>query len=248
MGIVFKENFDAEEDSKFHLDSFATEKRENATLKERREREEKSKDDSLKAYEEWLQLKSMRESALKYLGLVIPPVLIVSSREMGIGIAGGGGGGSMTSSGNTLDTKDEGIAIVIEVNYIYLSSFERYQYPSLSLYLYLFFSLILFISSLFPFSTVSFPLFILLFLLISCSILLSLNMTCRKQTAHSHLDFSLCHSLSLSPYVSICLSLSNSLFLSLSLSLSVSLTLFLRLSRSISLYINLYVHPLLTNG
>ena len=80
MGIVFKENFDAEEDSKFHLDTFATEKRENATLKERREREEKSKDDSLKAYEEWLQLKSMRESALKYLELTISTGGITSPR------------------------------------------------------------------------------------------------------------------------------------------------------------------------
>ena len=118
LGIVYKENFDAEEDSKFHLDTFANEKRENATLKERREREEKSKDDSLKAYEEWLQLKSMRESALKYLGLVIPPVLIVSSREMGVGIAGGGG--SVTAFGSSLDKKDEGIALVIEVNYKHL--------------------------------------------------------------------------------------------------------------------------------
>ena len=149
LGIVYKENFDAEEDSKFHLDTFANEKRENATLKERREREEKSKDDSLKAYEEWLQLKSMRESALKYLGLVIPPVLIVSSREMGVGIAGGGGGGgSVTAFGSALDKKDEGIALVIEVNY-------KHLYPpcrDLNIYL----SLILLICFCSPSHTVSF--------------------------------------------------------------------------------------------
>jgi hypothetical protein len=66
LGIVYKENFDAEEDSKFHLDSYNGEKRENVALRERREREEKGKEDSSKAFNEWIQLKSFRDQVFLY--------------------------------------------------------------------------------------------------------------------------------------------------------------------------------------
>ena len=84
LGIVFKENFDAEEDSKFHLDNYANEKINNPTIKDRRENEEKNKEDSSRAYDEWLQLKSMRDQALKCLALLVPPVLTVNLKDLGM--------------------------------------------------------------------------------------------------------------------------------------------------------------------
>ena len=126
LGIVYKENFDAEEDSKFHLDTYANEKRENATIKERREREEKSKEDSSKAYDEWLQLKSMKDAAIKYLGLLTLPVLIVNARDMGIGVLGGGGGGgngSIVAWSSSSKKMDEGVSMVIEVLLVRLFHF-----------------------------------------------------------------------------------------------------------------------------
>lgn len=123
---MYKENFDAEEDSKFHLDTYANEKRENATIKERREREEKSKEDSSKAYDEWLQLKSMKDAAIKYLGLLTLPVLIVNARDMGIGVLGGGGGGgngSIVAWSSSSKKMDEGVSMVIEVLLVRLFHF-----------------------------------------------------------------------------------------------------------------------------
>lgn len=53
LGIVYKENFDTEEDSKFHVDGYTTEKRENMAVREKRERDEKTRGDSSKAFDDW---------------------------------------------------------------------------------------------------------------------------------------------------------------------------------------------------
>lgn len=80
LGIVFKENFDTEEDSKFHLNMYNGEKINNLALKEKRDREEKSKDDSIKAYDEWLVVKNIKDQALKCLSLIKAPMLKTNAR------------------------------------------------------------------------------------------------------------------------------------------------------------------------
>ena len=115
MGVVYKENFDEEEDSKFHMDTYSTEKRENAALREKREREEKTKENSAKAFDDWVQLKSVRDQAIKRLGLLTPPVLCVSSKDLGLGSVGGEVKSAWTSNANAKAGMDEGVQFVIEV-------------------------------------------------------------------------------------------------------------------------------------
>ena len=131
LGIVYKENFDAEEDSKFHLDTFASEKRDNAALKEKREREEKGKEDSSKAFDEWLQLKSMRDQALRCLGLLVPPVLTVSARDMGLV----SGGSSVAWGASSSRRKDEGLQLVIDVSYCATICVFLHFWPDIPIFL-----------------------------------------------------------------------------------------------------------------
>ena len=112
MGVVYKENFDEEEDSKFHMDTYSTEKRENVALREKREREEKTKENSAKAFDDWVQLKSVRDQAVKRLALLTPPVLCVSSRDLGLGSLGGE---AKSVRANGKGGMDEGVQFVIEV-------------------------------------------------------------------------------------------------------------------------------------
>ena len=113
MGIVYKENFDEEDDSKYHITNYNTEKRENATLKEKREREEKTKEESTKAYDEWIQLKTIRDQSIRCLALLDPPILCVGSRDLGLGSIGTGPKTVRTSTMN--NKKDEGLQLVKDV-------------------------------------------------------------------------------------------------------------------------------------
>jgi hypothetical protein len=79
---------------------YTTEKRENLAVKERRDRDEKIKGDSSKAFDDWLQLKSMRDQALKCLALIPSPQLSVGGRD--IGLTG------RTAWGSNKDARDEG--------------------------------------------------------------------------------------------------------------------------------------------
>lgn len=112
MGIVYKENFDEEEDSKFHMDMYSTEKRENAAMREKKEREEKAKESSAKAFDDWVQLKGIRDQALRCLGLLDPPVLSVGAKELGLGSVSGP---KSAWSSTTKNPKDEGLQLVIDV-------------------------------------------------------------------------------------------------------------------------------------
>ena len=116
MGIVYKENFDEEEDSKFHMDMYSTEKRENAAMREKKEREDKARESSAKAFDDWVQLKGIRDQALRCLGLLEPPVLSVGARELGLGSAGGPRSAwTSTSRGQGQGPRDEGLQLVIDV-------------------------------------------------------------------------------------------------------------------------------------
>ena len=69
MGFVHKENYDED-----NMSEFERHKRENNVLAEKQEMEAKAKEESAKAYNEWLAQKEMRDSALKCLSLVPKPV------------------------------------------------------------------------------------------------------------------------------------------------------------------------------
>jgi Ca2+-binding EF-hand superfamily protein len=65
LGYVYKENFDEDE-----IDDYHDHKRSNPALLERQELEKKAKEDSTKAYEEWIINKDMRDQALRCLQLL----------------------------------------------------------------------------------------------------------------------------------------------------------------------------------
>lgn len=69
MGFVDKANFDADE-----MDRYERERRENSVIKERQEIEAKQREETARAYEEWVVQKELRDSALKCLALVPKPV------------------------------------------------------------------------------------------------------------------------------------------------------------------------------
>jgi hypothetical protein len=115
MGIVYKENFDEEEDSKFHMDMYSTEKRENAAMREKKEREDKARESSAKAFDDWVQLKGIRDQALRCLGLLDPPVLSVGARELGLGSAGGPRSAWTSTATKGQGPRDEGLKLVIDV-------------------------------------------------------------------------------------------------------------------------------------
>ena len=70
LGFVHKSNFD---ESNIH--TYDKERRENATLTERQELERKQKEDSNKAFEEWLLQKDMREQCIKCLSVMPKPTI-----------------------------------------------------------------------------------------------------------------------------------------------------------------------------
>jgi Ca2+-binding EF-hand superfamily protein len=69
-GYLAKENFDVDDQ-----DNFKEKVRNNATLQEIESQQKKAAEDSAKAYEEWSDMKSNREQAIKSLNLVPPPEL-----------------------------------------------------------------------------------------------------------------------------------------------------------------------------
>ena len=72
--MVHKENFDDDPDSRYSLQEYAKEKKGNQAIVEREKTEKQMKEESAKAYEEWLGQKEMKDQAVKYLGFIPPPV------------------------------------------------------------------------------------------------------------------------------------------------------------------------------
>jgi len=70
LGYVHKSNFD-----EGSMDLYDKERRENSTLKGRQEQERKQKEDSTKAFDDWLSQKDMREQALKCLRAIPKPTV-----------------------------------------------------------------------------------------------------------------------------------------------------------------------------
>ena len=67
-GYLAKENFDADDQ-----ENFKEKVRNNTTLKEIEAQQKKAAEESAKAYEEWSDMKSNREQAVRFLNLVPPP-------------------------------------------------------------------------------------------------------------------------------------------------------------------------------
>lgn len=68
LGFVHKENLDGEDKYEFHNIV-----RNNEALNDLKARKEKEKEDGDRAFDEWVQIKSIREQALKMLSLLKPP-------------------------------------------------------------------------------------------------------------------------------------------------------------------------------
>lgn len=74
MGFVKKENFDLKDpDSRYSREEFATQRLENKAIRSRVEKEERSKEEAAKAYDEWMVIKDLKEQALKCLSFLPPP-------------------------------------------------------------------------------------------------------------------------------------------------------------------------------
>lgn len=76
MGFVAKENFTGEDS---HL--YNVEKNNNQVIVERLANEQKLKEDSAKAYEDWLELKDMRDQAVKCLHLIPKPEIMIEEDD-----------------------------------------------------------------------------------------------------------------------------------------------------------------------
>lgn len=71
---MHKENFDDDPDSRYSLQEYAKEIKGNQANLEREKIGKQMKEESSKAYEEWLGQKEIRDQALKYLGFIPSPV------------------------------------------------------------------------------------------------------------------------------------------------------------------------------
>ena len=78
-----QENFDEDPDSEFNMDRYKSELINNPILLERRYLATKAKEDNAAAFDDWMQLKAVRENSLRYLSLLKPPVLTVSAKDLG---------------------------------------------------------------------------------------------------------------------------------------------------------------------
>ena len=65
------------------MDRYKSELVNNPVLLERRYLATKAKEDNAAAFDDWMQLKAVRENILKYLSLLKPPVLTVSAKDLG---------------------------------------------------------------------------------------------------------------------------------------------------------------------
>jgi hypothetical protein len=134
LGLVHKENFDegSDSDGEFAVRNYMKQKEENPAILEKQERERTMKEESAKAFEDWLSLKGLREQALKYLAMIPTPSVSAAGNNNSCGNgneawgergrerggAGGGAGGSKMStrrSGTMPLQEDEGIKHLIEV-------------------------------------------------------------------------------------------------------------------------------------
>ena len=75
------------------MDRYKDESENNPVLLERRYLATKAKEDNAAAFEDWMQLKAVRENILKYLSLLKPPVLTVSAKDLG-----GAGAGTLSQN------------------------------------------------------------------------------------------------------------------------------------------------------
>ena len=75
------------------MDRYKDESENNPVLLERRYLATKAKEDNAAAFEDWMQLKAVRENILKYLSLLKPPVLTMSAKDLG-----GAGAGTLSQN------------------------------------------------------------------------------------------------------------------------------------------------------
>ena len=144
--LITQENFDEDPDSDFNMDRYKSELVNNPVLLERRYLATKAKEDNAAAFDDWMQLKAVRENSLKYLSLLKPPVLTVSTKDLGSSSAGtlsqtvslamGDNNGtrgsrqpSVTSSARIpLVDRDPGVKLVIDVGQA-LKKADRALFP-----------------------------------------------------------------------------------------------------------------------
>jgi hypothetical protein len=129
------------------MDRYKSELENNPVLLERRYLATKAKEDNAAAFEDWMQLKAVRENSLKYLSLLKPPVLTVSAKDLGAAGAGalsqnvsvvmgdssnplrGSRQPSITSSSRVpLVDRDPGVKLVIDVGQA-LKKADRSLFP-----------------------------------------------------------------------------------------------------------------------
>ena len=75
------------------MDRYKDESENTPVLLERRYLATKAKEDNAAAFEDWMQLKAVRENILKYLSLLKPPVLTASAKDLG-----GAGAGTLSQN------------------------------------------------------------------------------------------------------------------------------------------------------
>ena len=73
LGAVHKENFDDDPDSRYSLQEYAKEKNSNQANLEREQVTKRMKEESTKAYDEWLGQKEIKDQAVKYLRYIPSP-------------------------------------------------------------------------------------------------------------------------------------------------------------------------------
>lgn len=73
LGFVARENFDADPDSGYSMQAFGAQRRGNKAATDKRDQEQRMHEASGKAYDEWLELKELRDAALRHLSFVPAP-------------------------------------------------------------------------------------------------------------------------------------------------------------------------------
>ena len=83
MGFVRKENFDIKDpDSRYSREEFVTQRLENKAIRSKAEKEERSKEEAAKAYDEWMVVKDLKDQAIKCLSFIPPPTSSLLPSEL----------------------------------------------------------------------------------------------------------------------------------------------------------------------
>ena len=122
MGYVQKANFDTDPDSRYSMREYSTQRVENKAVAEREQRAVEAKEASARAYEDWLALKALRDTAVTYLGYVPPPTpprrggvsasggsVSASVQDLVEGLAGDAGWADVLAVGRALKTVDRSL-------------------------------------------------------------------------------------------------------------------------------------------